>query len=54
MALSKKSKKQLLGFYLAYPMQSTKILISVKQASDLQLVAIVYHCEKELAKRGIK
>lgn len=54
MALSKKSRKQLLGFYLAHPFQTAKVLISVKQATDLQLVVIVYHCEKELEKRGIK
>lgn len=54
MALSKKSRKQLLGFYLAHPFQTAKILLSVTKATDLQLVAIVYHCEKELEKRGIK
>lgn len=54
MALSKKSRKKLLGFYLAHPLQSAKLLLSVKRASDLQLVAIVYHCEEELKKRGIK
>ena len=54
MALSKKSRKKMLGFYLAHPMQSAKILLSVKKATDLQLVAIAYHVEEELNKRGIK
>lgn len=54
MALSKKSRKKLLGFYLAHPLQTGKILLSVKRASDLQLVAIAYHVENELDKRGIK
>ena len=49
----KKTYKQLLGYYLAHPIQTTKILLSIAKASDLQLVAIKYHCEKELAKRGI-
>ena len=50
----KKSYKKLLGFYLAHPIQTVQILMSVAKASDLQLVAIHYHCSKELEKRGIK
>lgn len=55
MAITEKvTKKQLLKFLLSHPIKSSKSLISLKKASDIELVAVWYWSSKELKKRGIK
>lgn len=50
----KKTKKDLLKFVLAHPINSTKILIAIRKANSLELVALWYYTRKELQRRGIK
>lgn len=55
MAITEKmTKKQIIKFLLSHPIKSSKSLLSLKKASDIELVAVWYWTNKELKKRGIK
>ena len=50
----KQTKKELLKFLLAHPIQTAKVLIAIKKAKDIELVALWYYSKEELNKRGVK
>lgn len=55
MAESKKeTKKEILKFVFAHPIKTTKILIAMRKANAIELVAIWYYAREELQRRGIK
>lgn len=55
MAQSKKAtKKDIIKFLLAHPIKSSKIIISLRTAKDIELVAVWYYSNEEIKRRGIK
>ena len=50
----KQTKKEILKFILRHPIKSTKILIAIRKANDIELVAIWYYAKQELERRGLK
>lgn len=55
MAQSKKqTKKEILKFILAHPIKSAKVLIAMRKANDIELVAVWYYASEELKRRGLK
>lgn len=55
MALTKKqTKKEILKFILAHPIKTAKVLIAMRKANDIELVAVWFYSKQELERRGLK
>lgn len=50
----KQTKKELIKFLLTHPIKTAKIMLAMKKATDIELVAVWFYSRDELQKRGIK
>lgn len=50
----KQTKKEIIKFLLSHPIKTAKIMIAIKRANAIELVALWYYSREELEKRGIK
>ena len=50
----KQTKKEIIKFLLAHPIKTSKIIISLRTANVIELVAVWYYANEEIKRRGIK